>query len=60
MSYLNREERRAMILDAAKALILKEGILSFTARKLSAYAQVSVGQIHHHFSSLTELKIEVF
>ncbi|MDO5679253.1 MAG: TetR family transcriptional regulator [Pelistega sp.] len=60
MSYLNREDRRAMILNAAKELVLKEGILALTARKLSTYAQVSVGQIHHHFSSLIALKTEVF
>lgn len=60
MSYLNRENRREMILNAAKELALSEGLIGMTVRKIANHAQVSVGQVHHHFDSLAQLKTEVF
>jgi AcrR family transcriptional regulator len=51
MNYLNREQRRTMILDAAKRVALLEGLNGLTVRRIAAEAQVSTGQVHHHFQS---------
>ena len=60
MNYLNREQRRTMILDAAKRVALLEGLNGLTVRRIAAEAQVSTGQVHHHFESSSHLKAEVF
>lgn len=60
MNYLNREQRRTMILDAAKRVALLEGLNGLTVRRIAAEAQVSTGQVHHHFQSSSHLKAEVF
>lgn len=60
MSYLNREQRRNMILEAAKRVALLEGLNGLTVRRIANEAQVSTGQVHHHFASSSHLKAEVF
>ncbi len=60
MNYLNREQRRNMILDAAKHLALQDGLNGLTVRRIASEAQVSTGQVHHHFESSSHLKAEVF
>ncbi|AZN63848.1 TetR family transcriptional regulator [Acinetobacter johnsonii] len=60
MNYLNREQRRTMILDAAKRVALLEGLNGLTVRRIATEAQVSTGQVHHHFESSSHLKAEVF
>ncbi len=60
MNYLNREQRRDMILAAAKTLALKEGLNALTVRAIATQAQVSTGQVHHHFESASHLKAQVF
>ena len=60
MNYLNREQRRTMILDAAKRVALQDGLNGLTVRRIAAEAQVSTGQVHHHFESSSHLKAEVF
>ena len=60
MIYLNREERRKMMLNAAKKLALQAGFNALTVRCIAAEAQVSTGQVHHHFQSASHLKAEVF
>ncbi|WP_151806473.1 TetR family transcriptional regulator [Acinetobacter bereziniae] len=60
MNYLNREQRRNMILDAAKRLALQDGLNGLTVRRIASKAQVSTGQVHHHFESSSHLKAEVF
>ena len=60
MNYLNREQRRNMILDAAKRLALQDGLNGLTVRRIASEAQVSTGQVHHHFESSSHLKAEVF
>lgn len=60
MNYLNREQRRAMILHAAKEVALQEGLNGLTVRRIATEAQVSTGQVHHHFQSSSHLKAEVF
>ncbi|KAF5300217.1 hypothetical protein FQR65_LT19387 [Abscondita terminalis] len=58
MNYLNREQRRNMILDAAKRLALQDGLNGLTVRRIASEAQVSTGQVHHHFESSSHLKAE--
>lgn len=60
MNYLNREQRRMMILEAAKRVALVDGLNGLTVRRIATEAQVSTGQVHHHFESSSHLKAEVF
>lgn len=60
MSYLNRDERREVILQAAMRVALKEGFTAMTVRRIATEAQVSTGQVHHHFTSAGELKSLAF
>ena len=60
MSYLNRDERRAVILQAAMRVALEEGFTAMTVRRIATEAQVYTGQVHHHFTSEGELKSLAF
>ncbi|MFP2833459.1 TetR family transcriptional regulator [Citrobacter portucalensis] len=60
MSYLNRDERREVILQAAMHVALEEGFSAMTVRRIAAEAHVATGQVHHHFSSAGELKSQAF
>lgn len=60
MSYLNRDERREVILQAAMRVALEEGFSAMTVRRIAAEAHVATGQVHHHFASAGELKSQVF
>lgn len=57
MAYLNRDQRREMILQAAMQVALAEGFTAMTVRRIATEAQTSTGQVHHHFSE-AELLIE--
>lgn len=60
MAYLNKVERKQQIVDAAKNFVLTEGLNQLTVRKLAEKADFSVGQVHHHFDSIHDLKAQVF
>ncbi|EGT0663562.1 TetR family transcriptional regulator [Citrobacter werkmanii] len=60
MSYLNRDERREVILQAAMRVALEEGFTAMTVRRIAAEAHVATGQVHHHFTSAGELKSQAF
>lgn len=60
MSYLNRDERREVILQAAMRVALEEGFSAMTVRRIAAEAHVATGQLHHHFASAGELKSQAF
>ncbi|SUU67665.1 transcriptional regulator [Acinetobacter baumannii] len=60
MAYLNRDQRREMILQAAMQIALTEGFTAMTVRRIATEAQTSTGQVHHHFSSASHLKAEAF
>lgn len=60
MSYLNRDERRELILQAAMRVALEEGFTAMTVRRIAAEANVATGQVHHHFTSAGELKSQAF
>ena len=60
MTYLNKDERKQQIVDSAKQFVLTEGLNTLTIRKLAEKANFSVGQVHHHFKSIHDLKSQVF
>lgn len=60
MSYLNKDERREVILQAAMRVALEDGFTAMTVRRIAAEAKVATGQVHHHFTSAGELKSQAF
>lgn len=60
MTYLNKEQRREEILQAAMRVALNEGFSGMTVRRIAAEAGVAAGQVHHHFASIGELKSQAF
>ena len=58
MGYLTKDKKRQAILEAALALAASIGFAGITARKLAEKMGAATGTIHHHFSSLEELKNE--
>lgn len=60
MSYLQRTQRRELILTAATQLAFDEGLSAVTSRRIAQVAEMSTGQVHHHFESISHLKAEVF
>jgi AcrR family transcriptional regulator len=54
------QERRGEILDAARAIAVKSGIESVTARNVAEAAGVVSGLIHYYFGSVEELLAEAF
>lgn len=60
MAYMNRESRRASIIDAAVTIILSEGLGAATVRAVANALGASPGHIHHHFLSADELRAEAF
>lgn len=60
MVYLDSESRKKVILNAAIKVALREGFSAMTVRKIATEGKISIGQIHHHFSSVDELMCKVF
>lgn len=60
MSYLSRDVRRQMILETAVKVAYEEGLSAMTVRRVAQEAEIAIGQIHHHFSSASDLKAEAF
>lgn len=60
MSYLNKAQRREIILQAAERVALNEGLQAMTVRRIASEAQIATGQVHHHFASSSALKAETF
>jgi AcrR family transcriptional regulator len=60
MTYMNRDDRRASIVEAAAEIILKEGIGAATVRGVAKALDASPGHIHHHFASADALRAEAF
>lgn len=60
MSYLNREDRRETIMQAAIAVALEEGFSAMTVRNIASRAAIAAGQVHHHFTSSGEMKSQAF
>lgn len=58
MAYLSKAERYDDILKTAMNILVEEGIASITARKVAGQANMAVGQIHHHFKSIGQLKAQ--
>ena len=47
-------------MQAAMRLALRGGFAAMTVRQIAREAEVAAGQLHHHFSSIGELKSQVF
>lgn len=60
MTYMNREDRRTSIIEAAADIMLKDGIAAATVRGVARTLDASPGQIHHHFASADALRAEAF
>ncbi|MFU0879868.1 TetR family transcriptional regulator [Kluyvera cryocrescens] len=60
MNYLTRDERREVILKAAMQVALSGGFAAMTVRHIATIAGVASGQVHHHFTSIGELKALAF
>jgi AcrR family transcriptional regulator len=53
-------ERRAAIVDAALAVMIRQGIAATTVRDVAAEMGTSSGLIHHYFGSMDDLLAEAF
>jgi AcrR family transcriptional regulator len=53
------EVRRAMIVEAARAVILRRGLTATGLRDIAAEGDVSVGTVTYHFASVAEILDEV-
>ncbi|MFB7499369.1 TetR/AcrR family transcriptional regulator [Streptomyces sp. NPDC056161] len=53
-------ERRTRILDAALDVLVTDGTAGITHRKVAARADVPLGSVTYHFSSLAELQAQAF
>lgn len=60
MSYMSREDRREMVIQAALRVALSEGFSAMTVRRIASEAGIAAGQVHHHFASSLALKAETF
>ncbi|MBN8944231.1 MAG: TetR family transcriptional regulator C-terminal domain-containing protein [Rhizobiales bacterium] len=60
MAYLSRADRRAAILEAAIAVMLRDGFAPLTTRAVAAELHAANGIIHHHFASAQALRREAF
>lgn len=60
MVYLARAERRRSIVEAAAAVVARDGLGAVTARAVAEELGGSQGQIHHHFASTDELAAEAW
>lgn len=47
-------------MQAAMRVALQGGLSAMTVRQIAAEADVSTGQLHHHFTSIGELKAQAF
>lgn len=53
-------ERRTRILDAALEVLVADGAVGITHRKVAARADVPLGSVTYHFASLAELQEQAF
>ncbi|WP_280340376.1 TetR/AcrR family transcriptional regulator [Nocardia neocaledoniensis] len=60
MAYLARAARRDSIVEAAAAVVAREGLSAVTARAVASELGGSQGQIHHHFTSTDDLVAEAW
>ncbi|WP_170181758.1 TetR family transcriptional regulator C-terminal domain-containing protein [Phreatobacter stygius] len=60
MAYLSRADRHAAILQAAIAVMLRDGFAQLTTRAVAAELGAANGIIHHHFASARALLRDAF
>jgi AcrR family transcriptional regulator len=57
---LSGADRRAMLIEAGRACLARDGILGFTIDRICVEAKVSRGLITHHFKSIDGLLASVY
>lgn len=57
---MDPEARRARILEAARAVALRQGLVRTTVREIAAEMGSSAGLVHHYVDSMDGLLAEVF
>ena len=60
MARMSPEERREAIVDAALAVMLRQGIAATTVRDVAAEMGTTSGLIHHYFASMDDLLAAAF
>ena len=60
MARMDPEARRARIIDAARAVVLRQGLARTTVRDIAAEMGTSPGLVHHYVDSMDGLLSEVF
>lgn len=55
---IKKENIKSMFVDAAKSIIIHDGISNVTARKIAEITGYSYASIYHYFSDLNELLLE--
>jgi len=60
MAYLNKEQRREMILQAAMHVALHKGFWEWTVHRIEIESQTYTGKFQPHFASNSHLKAEAF
>ncbi|KZL12646.1 HTH-type transcriptional repressor KstR2 [Pseudovibrio axinellae] len=58
MAYLAKDERRKAIIIATLQVVAEKGFAGITTRAVATQLGAATGILHHHFSSLSELKCE--
>jgi len=56
MSYLKKDQRQYEIQQAAIQIAVSNGLAAITARRVAQQAGIAIGQVHHHFRSVGQLK----
>lgn len=56
MAYLKKDQRYNEILKLAIKIAMTDGISTITTRRIAAEGNIAIGQIHHHFQSISHLK----
>ena len=60
MAYLCKEARRTAILEAAARIARREGLAATTVRRVALEAGAATGHVHHHFTSVAELRAQAY
>lgn len=60
MARMSPDDRREAIVDAALAVMVRQGVAGTTARDVAAEMGTSSGLVHHYFSSMDDLLTAAF
>lgn len=60
MGWVNRVDKRELILNAAQDCLRRKGLKGLNIRDVARKAGVSLGSVHYYFSSKEEILVEIF